>query len=811
MRAERGIKLNAIRIAISILVLAFCLPLIAEEQTEDSQTKVKKSQRRVIEEVVVTAQKSEQSLQDVPLSVSSFDENFIKDMGVADMGELVQYTPNVKFNDALGYAPVLTIRGFGTPPLGRGLEPSVGLVIDDIFYGRSAYINDTAFDLKRVEVLRGPQGTLFGKNTIAGVMNFTTRDPDFENSTSMSIGASSFNYYRAEAARSFTLMDDVLALRLSARHKAKGSHVYNTARQEQNRDDDTSVRGKLLWVINDSSDVIFTAWASRSRSVGLPLQLRQATEDSLAEFRTWDPEVEANDFNNTLSMDRDTFSNRDTQSFDVRYTQAIGEFELVTNVGYSDFSVPYALDGDFSPVHFIDFGTLVPDEYSQSQIELRLSGTFGGLFGFGDSTDFIVGVFLSENGFTTSVEQQTYGEGLASYTNAGAFTGQSIAGDLEPATSTSGVSIASASQTNSAQGEYIVGATEGTADSIAVFNQYTWYNTDTVNTTLGWRFGVDRRRGRIFSDRSAETVIAPVVTGQKNFDTLVSGRDVDFAPKIAVSYQPTDDYTWFVSATEGFKSGGFAAAVFNDDNLTFEPEKAVAFEAGVKSKLLDGSLTLNAAYFRTSYKNLQVRNFDGRSIFVKNAADASTEGFELDFFWLPALDFLTVGGSLGLVDAVYETYRCAPAIAGTTGGTGPDECFDDGSADPGDEAYQDLSGQSLAFAPKVSSSLFANVRFPIGEGRLSLNGGIDVLYQGEHFVDTDNDPVSRQPATTKLNLRGGISSVANGWSVLGSVKNITGEEETALVIDQASIAGNYLSAALPSEPVWSVDLRWDIN
>jgi iron complex outermembrane receptor protein len=764
-------------------------------------------QRRVIEEVIVTAQKREQSLQDVPVSVSSFDSRFIEELGNVDVGELVQYTPNVKFNNSLGYAPVLTIRGFGTPPLGRGLEPSVGLVIDGVFYGRSSYMNDAFFDMDRLEILRGPQGTLFGKNTIAGLINFTTRNPDFDNSGFVTLGRGKYDTKSIEAGASIALIDEVLAARVSARIQEKDWHVYNTARDEQNSLDDRSGRVKLQWLINNRSDLILNAWKSRQREVGLILQLRKATEKSLSVFREYDPQTEADDFNGTLSMNRDTYSDRDTESANFQYKLDIGDVGIVQGLnmqvigGWSEMISPYAIDGDFSPIDFIEFGTDEPDAYEQKLLEIQFSGAVPAPFGLGNGIDFLAGIFASKAHHSVSVHQKN-GTGIVDYTRAGAF--------FDPAPSLYIPLPLNVNPSDDGRGETIFAANDVDTDNIAYFAQFDWYLSETISAIIGLRYGEEERDGRISAGRTATTVAAPVVTGQENFDEHIQKTDYDFTPKLTLIWQPAEELTLFATATEGFKSGGIAAGVFNDDNLTFEPETAQAYEIGVKSKLFDGSLMLNATVFKTEYQNLQVRNFDGRSIFVKNAADAETQGLELDFFWLPPVPYLSIGGSAGFVDAKYLNYLCAPAVAGTPTGTGDASCFDE-SNDPTTTilapSFQDLSGEPLAFAPEVSGSLYASMNIPLFSTGVNVLLGLDAVHQGEHFIDTDNDPVATQQATTKLNARVGLKSDSDTWSVILNAKNMTGEEEAVLVLDQASLPGNYVSAALSPDPIYNLTVR----
>lgn len=774
-------------------------------------------QGRVIEEVIVTAQKRAQNLQDVPISVASFESEFFNDKAITDVGELVQYTPNVKFNNSQGHSPVLTIRGFGTPPLGRGLEPSVGVSIDDVFYGRASYINDTAFDMSRVEVLRGPQGTLFGKNTIAGVFSFTTRDPDFDGGAYINAGVAKYNEKRVEAGASFTLIEDKLAMRIAGRYMDRDSHVYNTARDEQNKVEDRGVRIKLKWFIDETSDLLLNAWASEHREIGLITQIAHASERSRDQFRNeanGDPEFEDNPWNNTTSMDSKTFSDRDTTSANVKYTKDFGEvgFANALNMtligGVSEFEGPYAIDGDFSPIDFINFGTRdgEPNFYEQEQLELRFTGSLPGPFGIGRGVDFVSGVFASQTEHGSSISQ-TNGAGFAAYiVGAGGVYDPQSDFSFFPS-----IPLPIETIEDDGQAETLFAITRVETDSIAYFTQFDWLFNDELTLTLGLRYGEDNRTGNILSGREGLPGAGPITTGQENFDVTLTESDYDFTPKFTVTWEVLEEVTLFATYTEGFKSGGFAAAVFTDDNLTFEPERAKAYEIGVKSKLLGGSLILNGALYYTEYQDLQVRNFDGTQIFVTNAADATTQGLEVDFLWLPPVPYLTLGGSAGFVDATYDEYLCAVPQAGTESGTGHPSCYNEKTGsqdDPLAPSFQDLSGEPLAFAPEVSGSLYASVDMPVFNWGFHLLAGVDALYQGEHFTDTDNDPFSLQEATTKINARLGVKAEDGQWSLVLNAKNLTEERENVLTLDQPLISGNYVYASLPDETSYHLDFRY---
>ena len=777
-------------------------------------------QGRTIEEVIVTAQKKAQNLQDVPISVASFESDFFNEKAISDVGELVQYTPNVKFNNSQGHSPVLTIRGFGTPPLGRGLEPSVGVSIDDVFYGRASYINDTAFDMARVEVLRGPQGTLFGKNTIAGVFSFTTNDPGFDGSAYINVAGAKYDEVRVEGGASIPLIEDKLAMRVAVRYRERDSHLYNTARDEQNKVEDLGGRLKLKWFIDDSSDLLLNFWASEHREIGLITQVARASERSGDQFRSeanGDPEFEADPWNNTTSMDSETFSDRDTTSFNFKYNKDFGELGLASALtmtligGTSEFEGPYAIDGDFSPIDFINFGTREgePNFYEQDQLELRFAGELPALFGIGQGLEFVSGVFAAQTEHGASISQ-TNGAGFAAYIlGAGAIYDPQSDFAFFPS-----VPVPLETIEDDGQAETLFAITKVETDSIAYFTQFDWLLTDDLTFTLGLRYGEDKRTGNILSGREGLPGAGPITTGQENFDVTISAADYDFTPKFTVTWQIQEEVTLFATYTEGFKSGGFAAAVFTDDNLTFEPERANAYEIGIKSKLFDGSLILNGAIYYTEYRDLQVRNFDGTQIFVTNAADASTQGLEFDFFWLPPIPYLSIGGSAGLVDAKYDEYLCAVPQAGTESGTGDPSCYNDQTgpqSDPLAPSFQDLSGEPLAFAPEFSGSLYTALDMPIFDTGINLLLGVDALYQGEHFTDTDNDPFSLQEATTKINARVGIKEEEGRWSLVFNAKNLTEQKENVLTLDQPLISGNYVYASLPDETSYHLDFRYNLK
>jgi iron complex outermembrane recepter protein len=805
---------------------AATLPVTPLRPEPDQTPPPSRSGGRVIEEIVVTAQKTEQSLQDVPISVSALGGEQIKDAAVTEAQELFQYMPNVKFSQGASLIPTVNIRGFGSPPLGRNLEPSVGLSIDDVFYGRSTFSADGIFDVDRVEVLRGPQGTLFGKNTIAGVLNFSTAPPSFDPNGFVTVAAGSRAEKRIEGGIGLGLIDDVLAARLSFRARDRELGMYNTTRDEQGQIEDIAGRIKLRWLVTDSLTADLNAFVASARSRGMGFELQHASERSLARYRQVDPETEAEAFNGRQSFNEEVFSDRDSHGVALKLNQFIGtagpleDLDLHLILAEAQVETPYLIDTDFSPIDAQSLGSDGPERYRQRSFELRATAMTPGPFGLGGDMRWIGGVYGLESSSRVSQLSTVNINGVIDLVLAGAsFAGQvpTLPDDLRALLDQLGlpsdigdlpgpVQIVPEAQAN----EIGINRTDVDSRTLALFFQTTWELTERLGVTLGYRYGQERKQGM----QSSQCQNRPVCTalsifaGQRNFSSATTRDETERSPKLAVSYAFSDAVTGFANITKGFKSGGYSGPLLAPENLEYGPESALSYEAGVKTRLLDGSLVLNAAVYRVEFDDLQVNLFDGTNISTINAASAVSQGLEIDWQWLPPLEWLTLAGSFGLTDVAYGSFPCGPAIAGDTD-TSP-ECNPDGTPRP--PPTQDLSGRETPFTPKMTASFTPSIRFPLWPRR-NLGGifGVDVLYQGEQYLDADLDPQSFQKATTKVNARLGIGPAGRRWSILFNAKNLTGVRERALVIDQPVIAGNYVTIALPDEPLYALDLRYNFG
>ena len=762
---------------------------------------------RLLEEVIVTAQKRSQSLQDVPMSVSALSGDLAAEAAITDAQDLVQYTPNVKFTASNPQYSSTMIRGFGSPPLARNIEPSVGLVIDGISYGRSTFTNDGVFDLERLEVLRGPQGTLFGKNTIAGVLNFTTKSPSLDTGGYVQVTEERLDGKRYEAAVGFPLIEDTLAARISWRKREKYLGLFNTARDNEKEEfKDESVRLRLDYFPSEDVELKLIAFSTEYEGVGNGFQHSYLTETAKRTFEQRDPRIEDDEFNDTRSSNSPTYSNRDSDSVALKLDMNVGDFMMFRNGSISGLAswarvdTPFLLDTDFSPVNTGYFETDGPDRYMQRQFELRYSADSGPLFGWGESVDWMFGVFAGNAQSKVSQETSLVLDGLIALAPVIAegrgIPLPSFLGPLFSLLAEVGVIP------GSGEDFAIETAVRVKSETYALFGQADWHLSDTVTASLGLRLGEETIDGE--QSNYSDSIVPSLTNGSENYYAKDRLKEREVSPKLAISWSPVDELTVFGNISKGFKSGGFSGPVIHTRSLQYEPEEAVSAEVGIKSRLFDDTLEVNATVYSMQFENLQLNVFDGTAIYTVNVDDAESRGVELDFRWLPPMPWLSVQGSLGFNETQYGHFPCGPTT------------WDDTDALPecGQNAHpsQDLSGKELPYNPKVPASLSPTIRFPILP-RWGIGGmmAVDVIHQGEHYLDYDLDEQTFQKATTKINARLAIGPEDKRWAVIFNAKNLTEVKEKLLVLDTILQGGNYVAITRPDETQYSVDFRYNFG
>ena len=246
-----------------------------------------------------------------------------------------------------------------------------------------------------------------------------------------------------------------------------------------------------------------------------------------------------------------------------------------------------------------------------------------------------------------------------------------------------------------------------------------------------------------------------------------------------------------MNAAKGFKAGGFDPAPLNDNNLTYKGEETLTYEAGIKSRLLGGSLTLNMAVFDSDVKNLQIRTFSGVTLTTFNAPESSSQGAEMDFFWLPPIDGVSLAGSLAYLDAKYDSFTEGPPLFTSE-----------------QNQTQDLSGKPLPYAPRWSGSLSPRWEFPLfGSADLLGSVRMNISYTDERYLDSDIDPNTLQDAVTRTDIGLGLRSESSDWSVNFQARNVTQEQDAVLILDQPLIPGNYTKTPHPDQTTYQLDFR----
>lgn len=728
--------------------------------------------RPVIEEVIVTAQKRAENIRDVPISVSALDGETLKANNVANMNDLSLYTPNVKFQ-VTPNSTFINIRGLGTGE-NRGFEQSVGLVIDGVYYGRGDFMLGGTLDMARIEVLRGPQGTLFGKNTIAGALNISTGQPENEFQGDVDAMTGDFNHQRYRGAITGPI-SDTLSWRFAFQDEKRDGYIFNTFLDEYQANlDNQMARAKVSWMPSDTFSATFGIDVNEVSQRGDGYQISEVYGDHLSVYETGDPEAEADGTNYQTSTDDERAGGtRDMISKTLNMSWDVGEYNLTSITGYADMDVEQNVDADFSANRFLFLG--YNDQYSQYSQELRLTSPPG-------DVEFVAGLYYFKSDFFVNTNIEAYGEG------AGPFLGPAFGGPTDGGVLFGGplggiIGGALSVVVDSASRKYF----DQEATAWAGFGQATWYVTDRLALIGGLRYGVETKEVAMrLEHEGTQTLLFSQILGETPYDTNDSDfpkdqtirEETDFSPKVSAKFDFNDDINMYATYAEGFKSGGFNAQAPSKDNIQFEPENATTYELGSKMRLLGGAMTLNVGLFSTDFDNLQVTIFNGTQFVVGNAANAITRGLEFDGMWLP-FENATMTFSGGYTDATYRSYPDAPCWADGDGAAGPnprERTDDNGTADPNDDqCFQDLTGAPLTRAPKWNGSLGLDYDLLIPNTAWRLLTGVNLLYQSETFLNLDNDPLDLQPATTQINAKLGVAGRDGDWSLTIHGRNLTNQ------------------------------------
>ena len=785
--------------------LAAILSAPAAAQDSVAETETTAEQEAGSNEIMVTARRRSESAQDIPLAVTVIGGQQIADTGAFNVGRLQQLAPTLQFYSSNPRNTTLNIRGLGAPfgLTSDGFEQGVGIYIDDVYYSRVASATFDFLDIAQLEVLRGPQGTLYGKNTTAGAINIKTHQPtfDFEGTAEVSLG--NYEFKQARVAVSGPL-SETIAVRVAASATDRRGTIRNvTSNQNIQSLDNLGLRAQLLW--QPSNDLRITLAGDynkqeanccgsvfvRTVSTQRPLNRQFA---ALAAAQNYAP-PSTNPFDRLSDLDSSLRAGNVIAGVALRVNWDVGPgtFTSVTAWRYWDW-LPEN-DRDFTGLPIVA-RSQNPSQQNQYTQEFRYAYS-------GTKFDFVVGAFAFDQRIDT--------QGLEA--QGAAASRWSIAPSNALSNDPSVLNGLTARNTQFLK-----------STSAAVFGQLSWKVTDAFTIQPGVRLNYDKKSGfyqrRVFTGAGVELLgretdarsRAQLAIFQPQL-TAPEDTDWNFTYDLTLSYELAPDVLAYGTYAKSFKTLGINQNGLPTDANgvpiaaagTIRPENVDHFEIGVKSRFWDRKATLNLAAFRTDIRDFQATVTNGQfgvlRGFLANAGKVRSQGIEADFNIQPS-DRFTAYANGAYTDAKYIRFvdaPCPPELSGgTTVGTGqtPSARGTPGGLSP---ANCDISGQRLAGVSKWSFAFGAEANAPgnvFGQpGQFYL--GYDGSYRSNFSSNASPSAATRIDGYSLSNFRAGFRSDA-GLNIFVWVRNAFDEN----YFEQLFIApGNTgLIAGLPGDP-----------
>ena len=807
--------------------------------------------------LTVTAQKREEALQDVPISITALPEQLLLDTGVRDVKDLQVLVPGLTVTSTQSEAQTTArIRGIGTVGDNAGLESSVGIVIDGVYRPRNGVGFGDLGEIERIEVLKGPQGTVFGKNTSAGVINVITKRPDYTTRVEGELTVGNYNALGVAGSLNTPIGDNAAFRVYAAKRKRDGFMDVRTGggprRETEDYDQNFhSLRGQLLLEPSDTLDINFIAdFTSREENCCTGVTVVRGGTAAIIDALSPDEGVApvADPFARTAWSNRSTEQDIKDKGISMEanwITPWFGDAVLTSVSAYREWESINGLDFDFSSADLL-YRNAERDEsltaFETTTQEFRLTGAT-------DSIDWMVGAFYSNEDLNRN---ETY----------------RIGGAYEPY-----LSIALLSLVNPALGQRpdaplflsdATGLPPGTvfagfgaddtyrqnAESLAFFTNNTWHATDALDLTLGLRYTrEDKALDSAYSNpngspgcsamlspegqaRIAQALLSrgvpaaalpsviPQVIGYGCLpwaNPLHNGRasrqereEKEWSGTLKAAYRWNDTWMTYASAARGYKAGGFnldrvqsntglssgTAGIVPVADTSFPGEFVDSYELGAKTTWAGGNLLVNATLFHQTYEDFQLNSFLGTSFVVRSIPEVVSQGIDTEVLWNTGFDGLSFQGGVTYADTRYGDEVPGPDFVEPTG------------------ALYKLPGSRVSFAPLWSTSGAVTYEWGFGAdlvGRFNLGA----KYMSEFNTGSDLDVEKVQEGYTVVNARLGFGARDRSWMVELWGLNITDEEYVQVGFDAplqnvSPVPGNPFNSynAFPGAPAtYGVTLR----
>lgn len=703
------------------------------------------AQERTLEEVIVTATKRSQSIQDVAMTVTAFSAEQIREANIQNATDVAVLTPSlVVATNTQPFTASFRIRGVGTAQNDPALEPSVGIFVDDVYLNRSGFGMSDLTDIQRIEVLNGPQGTLYGKNTNAGAVLVYTKLPnaeEFEGYIEATVGDYDLQRYTLAASGPIT---DALAFRFSGNiHKRDGYFENGGNGGDLDDADDWNVMAKLLYQPSDDLSVLVNASyverdntccaadAVQGESVNLAL-IEQGLSPDKNDPYDYEVAVDVpSEFKNEVS----------NISMVLDYSSAWGDLKTITAWNNSDGSSSYDADRSQLDVMYVD-GASESEFFSQ---EIRFTSEFG------DLIDYQIGLFYFKS-------EQNPGDGKPSVFLGDDFISQGNQNEIVNILPPQVPSIAFIAQ----PGDTLTNEHTLEAETLALFGRATWHITDRWHFTGGLRVSQEEKDAELFTTVDS-TAPSQSIAGFSFLSTVSTPIDDSFSRQsdnvdwlADLSYDWDENVMTFARFATGTKSGGFNAVSGSPEEREFDDETTISYELGVKATVLDSRLLVNISAFLSEIDDYQFQEQveTGIGTRVGNEAEVELRGIDL-FVQAKPLPNLTLGFGLMYLDKAEIT-------------DGPEK------------------GKPLPVAPDYSANLNATVFLPLPVGAAYLRG--DYSYMDDHRT-TNADELRTQDIQDRETLNATLGWRTERWNLSLWGKNLTNDEYAGVTTATSQITG----------------------
>lgn len=751
--------MTTIRISVRTIALCVAAGNIVTVQAQQSDA----TEQAIVEEVVVTALKRAANLQDVPASITALSSDQLASLHLETATDLATQVPNLQATSVMGGStPIFSLRGVSMNDYSLNQSSPIATYVDEVYKGNVAVFGVQMFDLERVEVLRGPQGTLYGKNTTGGAINFVTKRPDFHNEGFITLGAGDYNRRSAEGAIGGSLVDEQLAGRLAFTYSKADGWFENgyAGGPDLEALDEHAVRVGLRYQPSDNVDVFLRLATSEQKAANYGIYARPGAAGIggglYSLFNSFDPTLNPQtdyfrsglgsyDIESNYTPDRKATAHSAALTIDWR---ASDHYTVTSITSWDEGSLFVPEDTDGSPLQTLEIA--YDNDARQIGEDLRLTSTLPGRF------NFIAGAYVGKDTVEGSTEMRFFNDLDLN------FDGSRDALDCI-------ASLDTLATPDPSDDLFPVGCRAGNTfeqerKNWALYTDVTYDLTDSTRLGAGVRYTRDQGTLEPFTAQirgSDGLVLANTIPGDPaNVDagTRREFDDDEVTGRIGLEHTTDSGALLFVNFSRGYRSSAFnSQAFFDPSELTVvEPESIDSVEVGAKTEWFAKSLTLNVSAFHYGYENQQLLDVDPATAlqFLRNIDKSSIDGAEVELISRPAAS-LTLHAGLSWLDAKIDK----ATLRGI-----------------------DIAGNTLPLAPDFSANAAADWDVALGSA-LTLGLHVDANYSDGQFFEPFNTERLKQGSYYLANARIALRASDDRWEIAAWGKNLTDEFYVTSAID----------------------------